>query len=68
MFSICIAAAYFIYPRQLNGGWATWIFTGVICTLLINAVYFIKYRKTPEFNVVNNKIIKLIKQSVKTSQ
>jgi len=66
MFSMCIIVVYFIYTKYLNGGWPVWILSGAVCTLLINAVYFIKYRKTPEFQVVMNKtqgLIKLVRPS-----
>ena len=66
LFSACITAVYFIYPRQLNGGWPVWISMGAVCTLLINAVYYVKYRKTPEFQVVLNKTSGIIKQTFKT--
>ena len=62
MLSICIAVAYFISPVTESSGWMDWILKGIIYTLCINAVYFLRFFKTPEFRIIINKVREILKK------
>jgi len=61
-----IAGIYFLLPWFIdtpeNLSWLEWLIKGVVCTILINAVYLLRYFKTPEFRIIKDKTIGFIKR------
>ena len=47
-----------IVGRIAVTGVVTWIMKGIICTVIVNAFYFLRYFKTDEFKNVFSKIVK----------
>ena len=63
MLTACIATAHFLFPWKESAGWLAWGLKGVVYTICINAVYFLRYFRTQEFN----EIVKLTKRLLKRS-
>ena len=59
------ALAFFIFPWKESASWLAWILKAVVYTLCINAVYLLRYFKSPEFSDIAGKIIRLIKEMSK---
>jgi len=67
MICACVLAAHLIISRCAPdfmecSGWADWIAKGAVCAAAINAVYFVRFFRSPEFNILLNKIKKLKKK------
>lgn len=61
LLAACIALAYLL-PRQEVAGWGGWLLKGAAYTLMINAVYLLRYFKTPEFRVISGKLRYLLRR------
>jgi len=65
MLSGCTALAFFLFPWKESSGWLAWILKGAVYTLSINAVYFLRYFKSPEFRDITSKITRLVMDVLK---
>lgn len=63
MLAACIAAASFLLPWKASAGWLSWAAKGAVYTLCINAVYFLRYFRTPAFQEIVKKSKGLLKRS-----
>ena len=52
----------YLMKKLLNGylvmGVFTWIIKGIICTVIVNIIYFLRYFRTAEFKDIVSKIVK----------
>jgi len=60
----CIALVYAVMPNMEIIGWMGWIVRGIILTLLINAVYLLRFYRKPEFQVLVGKAMGLINKKL----
>jgi len=58
-----IALFELFLPWKGGAGWLIWIVKGVVYSIIINAVYFLRFFKTPEFNDVIQKAKSLLKRA-----
>jgi len=58
--AVCIIVTYYFFPWWESSGWFEWIQKGVVYTLVINSIYFIRYFRTPEFKVITDKLMALV--------
>lgn len=58
----CIVVAQFFFPWKGSASWLEWILKGVVYTISINIVYFLRYFRTPEFQEIISKVKGLLKK------
>ena len=63
MVTVCIVFVHLAFPWAESSGWLEWIFKGVVYTVGINALFFLRYFKTPEFRNVLEKVKEILKKT-----
>jgi len=68
MLCACIAFTYFVFPWKESAGWLEWLLRGFACTIAINAVYLLRYFRSPELKDIAGKIFGLLKKISKNNK
>jgi len=61
----CIALTFFLFEWKESAGWLEWILRGAASTLAINAVYLLRYFRSPELKDIVSKTSELLKKVFK---
>ena len=58
--SVCIAVFHAILPVYKTADWFEWLVKGCIFSIIINIVYFIRYRRSEEYQILKEKVVGIL--------
>ena len=68
MLVACVALTNYIIPWKASADWLEWILKGAVYALIINAIYFFRYFRTPEYRDILEKTADLAKRLRKAKE
>ena len=62
LMAICIGLCFILFRRFTNVSIITWIIKAIICSLVVNILYYVRYHNSSEYENIKNRILSTIKR------
>lgn len=62
LMAICIGLCFVLFRRFTNVSIITWIIKAIICSLVVNILYYVRYHNSSEYENIKNRILSTIKR------
>ena len=62
LMAICIGLCFILLRRFTNVSIITWIIKAIICSLVVNILYYVRYHNSSEYENIKNRILSTIKR------